>query len=55
MAPGAKKREEIYQAFDEIYPVLLQFKKNDVKANPPPQKAAPGLAPLVGFRMLTLH
>lgn len=24
---GAKKREEIYQAFEQIYPVLKEFKK----------------------------
>ena len=40
MAPGAKKRDEIYQAFDKIYPVLLQFKK-DVKADPPPLRVPP--------------
>lgn len=27
--PGAKKREEIYEAFENIYPVLQDFRKGD--------------------------
>lgn len=28
---GAKVREEIYQAFENIYPILLDFKKETTK------------------------
>ncbi len=28
---GAKTREQIYEAFEKIYPVLKQFKKGDVE------------------------
>ena len=31
MCPGAKTREQIYEAFEKIYPVLKQFKKGDVE------------------------
>jgi len=27
MSPGAKVRKEIYEAFDNIYPILKSFKK----------------------------
>ena len=33
---GAKKREEIYQAFENIYPVLQQYKKGTGLAVAPP-------------------
>lgn len=43
---GAKRREEIYQAFENIYPVLKEFKKGGLlesvpapPALPPPQSA----------------
>lgn len=34
---GAKKREEIYQAFEQIYPVLKEFKKGGMIELPPQQ------------------
>lgn len=42
---GAKKREEIYAAFEAIYPVLQEFRKGDVEAAPrlPPVAQAPQL------------
>jgi transcription initiation factor TFIID TATA-box-binding protein len=33
---GAKQREEIYQAFEKIYPVLQEFRKGDNPAPLPP-------------------
>ena len=38
---GAKKREEIYEAFETIYPVLQQFRKGDVQPPPMPPQPAP--------------
>ncbi len=34
---GAKKREEIYQAFEQIYPVLKEFKKGGMIEAPSAQ------------------
>ena len=31
---GAKSRNDIYQAFENIYPVLLEFKKSYVSPRP---------------------
>ena len=36
VGPGAKKREDIYEAFETIYPVLQQFKKGDPQPMAPP-------------------
>lgn len=38
---GAKKREDIYAAFESIYPVLQEFRKGDVDPTlrPPPVPA----------------
>ena len=33
---GAKRREDIYEAFETIYPVLQQFKKGDSQPMAPP-------------------
>lgn len=33
---GAKKREEIYAAFENIYPVLKEFKKGALMDSDPP-------------------
>eukprot|EP01026_Neomeris_dumetosa_P078865 TRINITY_DN85641_c0_g1_i1.p2 TRINITY_DN85641_c0_g1~~TRINITY_DN85641_c0_g1_i1.p2 ORF type:complete len:367 (-),score=57.01 TRINITY_DN85641_c0_g1_i1:413-1513(-) len=40
---GAKERGEIYQAFEQIYPVLTQFRKGDSEPHPdnPPIMAPP--------------
>ena len=44
---GAKKREEIYEAFETIYPVLQQFRKGDVQPPAPPAAAARQQQPMV--------
>lgn len=36
---GAKQREEIYQAFEKIYPVLQEFRKGDAATALPPAAA----------------
>jgi transcription initiation factor TFIID TATA-box-binding protein len=41
---GAKKREEIYEAFETIYPVLQQFRKGDVQPAPAPTAARQPMA-----------
>ena len=43
---GAKKRQEIYQAFENIYPVLQEYKKGTglAIAAPPPPAALPAPA-----------
>ena len=41
---GAKAREDIYAAFEAIYPVLQEFRKGD--AVPHPQSAGGAVAPL---------
>ncbi|BDA43552.1 TATA-box-binding protein 1 [Coccomyxa sp. Obi] len=41
---GAKKREEIYEAFESIYPVLQQFRKGEAAPTPSAQ-ALPSAAP----------
>ena len=33
---GAKQREEIYEAFEKIYPTLQEFRKGDAAAVLPP-------------------
>lgn len=38
---GAKHREEIYQAFEKIYPVLQEFRKGDNAAALPPPLPIP--------------
>lgn len=38
---GAKHREEIYQAFEKIYPVLQEFRKGDNAAPLPPPLPIP--------------
>lgn len=40
---GAKTREDIFDAFENIYPVLQQFRKGDVQP-PPPALQGPPLA-----------
>ncbi|KAK9845915.1 hypothetical protein WJX81_005852 [Elliptochloris bilobata] len=47
---GAKKREEIYAAFEAIYPVLQEFRKGDVEPAPrlpPAGSSQPAVAPRV--------
>ena len=41
---GAKKREEIYEAFESIYPVLQQFRKGEAAPTSSAQ-ALPSTAP----------
>jgi hypothetical protein len=50
-AIGAKHREEIYEAFEKIYPTLQEFRKGDAAALLPP---APAPAQQVVFRSITL-
>ena len=38
-ATGAKHREEIYEAFEKIYPTLQEFRKGDAAALLPPAPA----------------
>jgi hypothetical protein len=38
-AIGAKHREEIYEAFEKIYPTLQEFRKGDAAALLPPAPA----------------
>lgn len=42
---GAKQREEIYQAFEKIYPVLQEFRKGDAATALPPAPAPVQQAP----------
>ena len=49
-ATGAKHREEIYEAFEKIYPTLQEFRKGDAAALLPP---APAPAQQVVFRSLS--
>jgi hypothetical protein len=44
-SPGGKKREDIYQAFENIYPVLTEFRK---LANPAEEDQLAQLAAGVG-------
>lgn len=44
MVAGAKKREEIYEAFESIYPVLQQFRKGEAAPSSAAQ-ALPSTAP----------
>lgn len=50
---GAKKREEIYEAFETIYPVLQQFKKGGM--DPPPSSPAPAQAPTLAIAAPPVH
>jgi hypothetical protein len=42
---GAKKREEIYEAFEAIYPVLQEFRKADSAADAAAAQPGPSQAP----------
>jgi hypothetical protein len=35
LLPGAKQRKEIYEAFENIYPILQEFRKGDAAMLPP--------------------
>mmetsp|Transcript_3133 Transcript_3133/g.9059 ORF Transcript_3133/g.9059 Transcript_3133/m.9059 type:complete len:250 (-) Transcript_3133:324-1073(-) len=46
---GAKKREEVFQAFEKIYPVLGEFRKGDTAAAPQPAvQGSPAVGALPG-------
>lgn len=48
---GAKKREEIYEAFETIYPVLREFRKGDAVAAPEEGEEAPALSDAEALRL----
>ncbi|KDD72112.1 transcription factor TFIID [Helicosporidium sp. ATCC 50920] len=43
---GAKRRDEIYRAFENIYPVLKEFKKGGILAAPLTSSPTPGIPAL---------
>jgi transcription initiation factor TFIID TATA-box-binding protein len=52
---GAKKREEIYEAFETIYPVLQQFRKGDVQPAPQAASRQPAAQPMAIAGPSTVH